>query len=101
MAYLHKHNMPIFYPALTPRLEDNPSLLKVLGMMVIIVMFYRLPSHIDHIIILQAINRFCYLASGDSSAAVNVSDDMCPQWPSMLPCYICSCVDGCTDRIAK
>lgn len=101
MAYLHKHNMPILHPALTPSLEDNPSFLKVFGVMVVIMMLHRLPGHIDHIAILQTVDGFGYLASSDSSATIHMSDDVCPQWPCMLPCNICSCVDGCADRVAK
>lgn len=101
MAYFHKHNVAILYPALTTRLENNPSLLKVFRMMIIIVMFYRLPSYIDHIAIVQAVHGLNYLASGDASAAINVPDDVCPQWPCVLPCSICPCVDGCSDRIAE
>lgn len=101
ITYLYKYNVPVLYPPLAARLQDDPSLLKMFGMMIVIVMLYCLPGHIDHIAILQIVHGFCYLASSNSSAAIHMSDDMCPQWPCMLPCNICSRVDGCTNRVAK
>lgn len=50
--------MSVLYPALTSSLENYPALLEMFRMMIVVVMFDRLPSNINRVAILKAIDRF-------------------------------------------
>lgn len=101
VAYLFEHDMAVLSPAPKTDVQDHKMPLEVLGVVIVIMMFHRLPGNEDQIPILNIFDRFQYTSSHNSLAPVNMSHDVCPQWPStLMPCSVSALVDGRADRIA-
>lgn len=76
--------------------------LKVFRMMIIIMMFDRLPSDIDQIAVSKPFDGFLDTAARDAFASFNMPYNVCPKWPrTLVPSYAGTFVYGSSDGVAQ